>query len=233
MDISRIQKQLTWMDHLSLQPNWPAISISPNDITNIKNRLIFISQDISHEYPFYSNELFHLKDLLFFEYNRTNSTVFGQIYEILKTLLIVDEQPENHAWKLIHPKITQVSKQLYLDGHYSNAVCDAFIEINDRIKRIYSIMRPNEKVPDGDALMKLVFSVNSPIIEFCDQSNTTGINIQKGYMEMLSGGMSALRNPKAHANITISADESMRQLVFASMLMYKIDEAVRYSNIQE
>ena len=50
---------------------------------------------------------------------------------------------------------------------------------------------------------------------------------------MLSGAMSALRNPKAHANITISADESMRQLVFASMLMYKIDEAVRYSNIQE
>ena len=46
---------------------------------------------------------------------------------------------------------------------------------------------------------------------------------------MLSGAMSALRNPKAHANITISADESMRQIVFASMLMYKIDEAVRYS----
>lgn len=50
---------------------------------------------------------------------------------------------------------------------------------------------------------------------------------------MLSGAMSALRNPKAHANIKLSADDAMRQLMFASMLMYKIDEAVTYSNIQE
>ena len=127
----------------------------------------------------------------------------------------------------------KVSKRLYLDGHYSDAACDAFIEINDRVKKMFSIVHPQEKTPDGDTAMKTVFSAKSPIIEICDRSNYTGFNIQKGYMEMLSGAMSALRNPKAHANITISADESMRQLVFASMLMYKIDEAVRYSNIQE
>ena len=126
-----------------------------------------------------------------------------------------------------------ISKRLYLDGHCSDAACDAFIEINDRVKKLFSIVHPQEKTPDGDTVMKTVFSAKTPIIEICDQSNDTGFNIQKGYMEMLSGAMSALRNPKAHANITISADESMRQLVFASMLMYKIDEAVRYSNIQE
>jgi hypothetical protein len=47
--------------------------------------------------------------------------------------------------------------------------------------------------------------------------------------------MSALRNPKAHANITITntKDDAMRRLMFASMLMYKIDEAIDYSEIQE
>ena len=43
----------------------------------------------------------------------------------------------------------------------------------------------------------------------------------------------ALRNPKAHANITITKDDAMRRLMFASMLMYKIDEAIDYSKIQE
>lgn len=38
---------------------------------------------------------------------------------------------------------------------------------------------------------------------------------------------------KAHANITITKDDAMRRLMFASMLMYKIDEAIDYSKIQE
>lgn len=50
---------------------------------------------------------------------------------------------------------------------------------------------------------------------------------------MLAGAMSALRNPKAHANITIDREDAMRRLIFASMLMYKIDEAVCYSKIVE
>ena len=56
---------------------------------------------------------------------------------------------------------------------------------------------------------------------------------QKGFMEMLAGAMSALRNPKAHANIPIEQEDAMRRLIFASMLMYKIDEAVLYSKIIE
>ena len=50
---------------------------------------------------------------------------------------------------------------------------------------------------------------------------------------MLAGAMSALRNPKAHANIPIEQEDAMRRLIFASMLMYKIDEAVLYSKIIE
>lgn len=34
-------------------------------------------------------------------------------------------------------------------------------------------------------------------------------------------------------SIRLSPDDAMRQLMFASMLMFKIDEAVKYSNIQE
>jgi hypothetical protein len=52
-------------------------------------------------------------------------------------------------------------------------------------------------------------------------------------MFMLQGAMAALRNPKAHENIALNKDEAFRRLMFASMLMYKIDEGVAYSQIEE
>ena len=88
-------------------------------------------------------------------------------------------------------------------------------------------------VPDGYDAINKVFSDN-PLVEICDRSTETGKNIHNGTRFMLAGAMSALRNPKAHSNtITISKEECMRRLMFASMLMYKIDEAVKYSSVQE
>ena len=82
--------------------------------------------------------------------------------------------------------------------------------------------------------MTTVFSSNNPIVEYCDRSTTTGQNKQKGFMQMLAGAMSALRNPKAHSNTeTVSKEEAFRRLATASMLMYAIDEAVKYSRIKE
>ena len=82
--------------------------------------------------------------------------------------------------------------------------------------------------------MTTVFSANSPLVEFCDRNTQSGQNKQKGYMEMLSGAISALRNPKAHSNSEVlSAEESYRRLATASMLMYAIDDAVKHSGITE
>jgi len=53
-----------------------------------------------------------------------------------------------------------ISKRLYLDGHCSDAACDAFIEINDRVKKLFSIVHPQEKTPDGDTAMKRSFLQN-------------------------------------------------------------------------
>ena len=71
------------------------------------------------------------------------------------------------------------------------------------------------------------------MVQVCDISTDSGLNEQKGFMFMLQGAMSALRNPKAHENIYLDKDEAFRRLMFASMLMYKIDEGVAYSQIEE
>ncbi len=234
MNINRVKTVQVWLINIVNSPNCLTLPISPMDMQNIQNELIRISQDVGRDFPFFSQELFSLKDSMFVGYGTINPTIFGQIIEILKAL----QQPANRSqvatWDLIHPSIIRVSKKLYDDGHYANAAEDAFIEINDRVKRLFRILKPNESnIPDGQAVMNTVFSDNSPLVEFCDRSTDTGRNIQKGYMQMLAGAMSALRNPKAHSNITITAEDAMRRLLYASMLMYKIDEAVKHSNIQE
>ena len=43
-------------------------------------------------------------------------------------------------------------------------------------------------------------------------------------MEMFAGAMIGIRNPQAHNNLLITKDNAIRELHFASMLMYKIDD---------
>ena len=234
MDINRVKTVYGWLINLANNPNCMTIPTASVYIQNIKNGLIKISHDIERKSPYFSQELFEMKDYMFVGYGTINPVVFGQVIEILKSLQQTDNTNGMGVWDLIHPKIVEVSQNLFEDGHYANAAEDAFIEINDRIKKLFMKLNPTAtKVPDGQAVMNTVFSDNGPLLEFCDRSTETGNNIQKGYMQMLAGAMSALRNPKAHANITITKDDAMRRLMFASMLMYQIDEAVKYSCIEE
>lgn len=241
MDINKLNELCCQMRYLAGRPNAVNIQISTTEITNIRESLLLIATDIEHSQPLFHSQLMGIKDVLFVETHLNwttscffiNPVAFGQGIAVLDILLAQNLGKQSDWCYLIHPRIAQVSKKLYLDGSYANAACDAFIEVNDRVKRLFRVIKPGEKVPDGDAAMKMVFSVNAPLVEFCDRSNDSGINTQKGFMEMLAGAMSALRNPKAHANITIGREDAMRRLIFASMLMYKIDEAVLYSNITE
>ena len=50
-------------------------------------------------------------------------------------------------------------------------------------------------------IAKRIRTLNKTLIKFCDQTTDSERNIQRGYMHMLEGALSALRNPRAHANI--------------------------------
>lgn len=139
----------------------------------------------------------------------------------------------NFFRQIIHPKIQKVSKGQYLSGFYADAAENAFKEINARTKRIYANACPNTPIPDGAAAMTRVHSSNNPIVELSDRHTNSGQNTQLGFMKMAEGAMTALRNPVAHENLNISQDDAMRQLMFASMIMYKIDEGVIHTDITE
>jgi uncharacterized protein (TIGR02391 family) len=74
--------------------------------------------------------------------------------------------------------------------------------------------------------MKTAFSVNNPVIEIDYINTETGRNIQQGYMEIFAGSMTGIRNPKAHAVITIDRERAIHFLFLASLLMDTLDIAV-------
>lgn len=234
MNVERINRTYRWLVGLSNQ--WfnmcGNIAVIQNDIVGVKNDLIFISQDIQKIYPMISSELLRLKDNLFTPQGMINSIILGELIALLRFL--VNKQEDNYFWDMIHPIIEKISRKLFEDGHYANASEDAFIEINSRVKKLYKIVNfENDRIPDGVEAMNKVFSPNNPIIKFADITTDTGKNIQQGYMQMFAGAIAALRNPKAHENILLDREECKKRLVFASMLMDKLDEGVRYTEISE
>lgn len=222
-----------WFNKTNQNPNCTSTIISPQRMTTIRNNLIQLSNELKKTEPFYSNELFSLKDFLFTGYGNINPFVFGQIFEILQYLKFTITNPSEDIWGLIHPLIISVSKNQFIDGYYAEAAENAFKEINTRVKKIYHTLDSTSAIPDGKDAMNKVFSPHNPMLELCDRTTDNGQNIQLGFKEMFSGSMSALRNPKAHENIQLTSADAMRQIIFASMLMYKIDDGVSYSHVNE
>ena len=153
--------------------------------------------------------------------NGINPYAFGEVIATITYLNGYSNHSVSSIWDNIHPQIASVAKERFDVGHYADAVEAAFKEINVRVKTIYKERALEEK--DGARLMQSAFSPNNPIIKIGDISTETGRDIQQGYMEMFSGAMKGIRNPKAHNNQTISKADAIRKLHFASMLMHKLD----------
>ncbi|WP_251499969.1 TIGR02391 family protein [Otoolea muris] len=221
-----------WFKEIDCDKNFPHILFLNADIIIVKDHLNHLSQDISQTDPFYSKEFMRLKDRLFNSFG-VNPAIHGMTFGYITSLYEKQKHPFNDIWDYIHPKIQKVFKGQYLSGFYADAAENAFKEINARTKRIYANACPNTPIPDGAAAMTRVYSSNNPIVEFCDRHTESGQNTQLGFMKMAEGAMIALRNPVAHENLNMSQDDAMRQLMFASMIMYKIDEGVIHSGITE
>ncbi|ADZ09772.1 Conserved hypothetical protein CHP02391 [Methanobacterium lacus] len=140
---------------------------------------------------------------------------------------IMEENNIIDFWDLIHENIVKVSKSRFNNEHYADAVESAFKEVNIRVKRIVENKIGQEL--DGKHLMDTAFSfsnTSNPTIILDDLSKKTGKNIQRGYKQLFSGSMQAIRNPKAHENIEINKNEAIHFIFLASSLMFKLDNAI-------
>ena len=134
-------------------------------------------------------------------------------------------------WSYLHPLIYKVSGDKFNQGFYADAVESAMKEVNSRIKRIYRRYRGEEK--DGQDLMRKTFSPSNPLLIFEGLDTESGKNVQEGYMQIFAGAIQGIRNPKAHENTYISREDAIKRLILASLLMEKVDEAIRYTRLSE
>jgi uncharacterized protein (TIGR02391 family) len=124
---------------------------------------------------------------------------------------------------LLHPKITKVSKKLFADGHYAQAILEAFKAVNNAVKKKSGITNK-----DGQALMAIVFNEERPIIKLNSLKTQSYKDEQMGFKLLYMGAMTGIRNPKAHDHVTqIDPSRTLKYLAFASLLMEKIDEGTR------
>lgn len=164
-------------------------------------------------------------------HNRDINTKFRKLNSLIQRIDLMDElnpaylSEENpNFWPLLHPRLVDITKPRYDSRHYADSVEAALKEVNRRVKVFYRAEKGEDK--DGASLMKAAFSVNAPTIALdADLCSENGRSIQQGYMELFSGAMTGVRNPKAHDNISITADRCVHFLFLASLLMGKLDEA--------
>jgi uncharacterized protein (TIGR02391 family) len=130
--------------------------------------------------------------------------------------------PTQWFWEFIHPRISHLSRQRFEAGFFGDAVEASFKELNDAIKRIVKESNGNEL--DGAGLMTTAFSPQNPIIKLTALANDTDKNIQQGFMQIMAGAMTGIRNPHAHGNLNPNSSKALHLIALASLLMHKVDE---------
>jgi uncharacterized protein (TIGR02391 family) len=120
----------------------------------------------------------------------------------------------------LHPRITVVSRDRFVDGHPWDAVFAASKALVNYVKE-----RSGRHELDGAPLMREVFSRNNPVLAFNDLVDQTDRDEQEGMMHLFEGAVLAIRNPGGHSFPEGSEQRAMEYICFLSLLAYRVQEA--------
>ena len=136
---------------------------------------------------------------------------------LIKRLVPSDIKPKSE----LHPKVLAASGKLLQDGHYPQAVFEAF-----KALEVYVKAKSGVKNKKGKDLMAFVFSEDNPVLQIKYSLPDTAKEEQEGFKFMFMGAMLAIRNPKAHYSI-IQKDKAktVQYLALASLLFETVEEA--------
>ncbi|UAK47123.1 TIGR02391 family protein [Legionella longbeachae] len=124
----------------------------------------------------------------------------------------------------LHPKIEIAVNALFLDGHYANA-------IEDSVKALSEMVRLKSGfTEDGVALMQKAFSPKNPKLKFNLLEDRSDEDEQKGFMDLFTGAVSGLRNPRAHKIIKDDPDMGLEFIAFVSLLAKLLDKTLVNEN---
>lgn len=119
-----------------------------------------------------------------------------------------------------HPEIEKVSRKLFDDTHYREAVLNSYIRVIEAVKQKSGIQ------DDGDGLMGRAFGCEVgrlPKVQFNQCQTQADIDEQKGIM-FLFKGIVGMRNFKAHTVRLFDDEQRSREyLALSSLLMRLLD----------
>ena len=93
------------------------------------------------------------------------------------------------------PDLRSATESRFLTGHYADAVESGVKALCECIRSLTG------RIEDGDELMTLVFSPNSPLLRINPGRSRNDKSDQRGHMFLCQGVVGAWRNPRAHALI--------------------------------
>lgn len=213
-----------WVHNVKNMPNLIGLSVNPDTVKSVCGGLKQIAEDFADEYPFYKDYLNHISQMLFIYAGHPiimpmlNPAVFGELCVIEWHLY--NRPIDLQFWNNIHPRICNISKQLYADGHFSASAEKAVKEVETRLRELFVELKPTTNLPAkiGDVIGALL-SENGAY-HFADTLTTSGRDYRRGIQSLFEGMFAAYRNPSAHENIEYSRREAEEQIMLASQLMY-------------
>ena len=214
-----------WIDNTNATLNMQFLHTHP-EIQSVCQWIRAIATGIQSDYPFYAATLPRIADILFQSSGMgaasLNIAAFGELVVIIRH--IEAEPVVVQFWSEIHPRIVNVSRGLYVDGHCSTAAEKAVKEVESRLREKFAELKPGTAIPSkiGDVIGALV-SENGAF-KFCDTTTTSGRDYRRGIQSLFEGIMAAYRNPAAHANLQYEKREVMEQIMLASQLLYVLDK---------
>jgi uncharacterized protein (TIGR02391 family) len=122
----------------------------------------------------------------------------------------------------LHPRIRDVSRDLFLDGYHWEAVFAAAKALVNYVKE-----RSGHHDLDGAPLVRAVFSRNDPILAFNDLADQTDLDEQEGMMHFFEGAVLGIRNPGGHSFPEGPEQRAIEYISLLSLLGYRVQEAKR------
>lgn len=121
----------------------------------------------------------------------------------------------------IHPDLPRRVRRLFDDGHWEQAVFEAFKYVEVEVKRISGIRRKT-----GFGLMMEAFNESDPRIRLNPLATDSDVDEQRGFRSMFAGAAAGIRNPRGHeVELGDSPDEALDYLALASILLRRLDSA--------
>jgi uncharacterized protein (TIGR02391 family) len=129
--------------------------------------------------------------------------------------------PSTYFEKLnLHPRIADVARDLFLDGHHFEAVFAGAKALVNFVKE-----RSGNYELDGAPLMRTVFSKNNPVLAFNSLVDQTDLDQQEGLMHLFEGAVLGIRNPGGHAFPEGTEQRAVEYISLLSLLAYLVQEA--------